>query len=44
MVVLEVTPDRFLLIERASGVSVDDIRTAIEVRLVVQGEVPEMEI
>lgn len=42
MAVLEVTPDGFLLIERAPGVSVDDIRNATEGRLVVQGEVPEM--
>ncbi len=42
MAVLEVTPDGFLLIERAPGVSVDDIRNATEGKLVVQGEVPKM--
>ena len=42
MAVLEVTPDGFKLLERAPGVSVEDIQTATEGRLVVGGDVPEM--
>jgi 3-oxoacid CoA-transferase subunit B len=43
MAVMEVTPDGFLLQERAPGVSVDDIRKATEGRLVVPSDVPEMQ-
>ena len=43
MAVIEVTPDGFLLQERAPGVSVDDIRKATEGRLVVPSDVPEMQ-
>lgn len=43
LAVLEVTPDRgFLLLERAPGVSVEEIIKATEGRLVVEGEIPEM--
>ncbi len=42
MAVLDVCPDGFKLIERAPGVSVDQIKEATEGRLVVEGEVPEM--
>ncbi len=42
LAVLEVTEDGFLLLERAPGVSVDQIRAATEGRLVVPAEVPEM--
>ncbi len=42
MAVLEVTPDGFKLLERAPGVSVDQIRQATEGRLVVPENVPEM--
>ena len=44
LAVLEVTDDGFKLLERAPGVSVDDIKKATEGKLVVEGEVPEMEI
>jgi 3-oxoacid CoA-transferase subunit B len=44
LAVLEVTADGFLLLERAPGVSVDQIREATEGRLVLQGEVPEMQL
>ena len=44
LAVLEVTPDGFKLLERAPGVSVDDIRQATEGRLVVPENVPEMEL
>lgn len=42
LAVLDVTPDGFKLIERAPGVSVEEIRQATEGRLVVEGEIPEM--
>ena len=42
MAVLDVTPQGFKLIERAPGVSVEDIQNATEGRLVVEGEIPEM--
>lgn len=38
----EVTPDGFLLIERAPGVSVSDIRAKTEGRLVAAEDAPEM--
>jgi 3-oxoacid CoA-transferase subunit B len=40
--VFDVTPEGFKLLERAPGVSVDEIRAKTEGRLVVEGEVPEM--
>ena len=42
LAVLDVTPEGFKLIERAPGVSVDEIINATEGRLVVEGEIPEM--
>ncbi|HRH37328.1 MAG TPA: CoA transferase subunit B [Flavobacteriales bacterium] len=42
--VFDVTPDGFHLLERAPGVSVDEIKTKTEGRLVVTGDVPEMEL
>ena len=42
MAVLDVTPQGFKLLERAPGVSVDDIKKATEGRLIIEGEVPEM--
>lgn len=41
---LNVVPGGFELIERAPGVSVEEIRNATAGRLVVKGEVPEMKI
>jgi 3-oxoacid CoA-transferase subunit B len=43
LAVLEVTSDGFRLLERAPGVSIDEIRNATEGDLVVDGEVREME-
>jgi 3-oxoacid CoA-transferase subunit B len=40
--VFDITPDGFRLLERAPGVSVDEIKAKTEGRLVVDGEVPEM--
>ncbi len=42
LAVIEVTDKGFKLIERAPGVSVDDIRKATEGTLVVEGDIPEM--
>jgi acyl CoA:acetate/3-ketoacid CoA transferase beta subunit len=39
---MEITPEGFLLLERAPGVSVEAIRNATEGRLVVPADVPEM--
>lgn len=44
LAVMDVTPDGFKLLERAPGVSVDDIRAATAGRLVVEGDVPEIKI
>ena len=42
LAVLDVTPNGFKLLERAPGVSVEDIQKATEGRLIVEGDVPEM--
>lgn len=44
MAVLDVTPEGFKLVERAPGVSVEEIKNATEGRLVVEGDIPEMSI
>jgi len=44
MAVLDITPDGFKLIERAPGVSVEDIQKATEGRLIIEGDIPEMQI
>ncbi len=44
LAVIEITSDGFKLLERAPGVSVDDIIKATEGRLIVPDYVPEMEI
>ncbi|MBK7172255.1 MAG: CoA transferase subunit B [Bacteroidales bacterium] len=42
MAVLEVTGDGFRLLERAPGVTVEEIRSATAGRLIIDGEIPEM--
>jgi len=42
LAVLEVTPEGFRLLERAPGVSVEEIKAKTSGRLVVRGEIPEM--
>jgi 3-oxoacid CoA-transferase subunit B len=42
LAVMEVTPEGFRLLERAPGVSVEEIRAKTAGRLVVEGEVKEM--
>ena len=43
MAVLEVTPNGFKLLERAPGVSVEEIIKATEADLIIEGEIPEMQ-
>ncbi|WP_417884674.1 CoA transferase subunit B [Zunongwangia sp.] len=42
LAVIEVTEDGFKLLERAPGVSVDEIKAATEGKLIVDGEIQEM--
>ncbi|MBA5793570.1 CoA transferase subunit B [Flavobacterium sp. xlx-214] len=42
LAVMEVTPNGFKLLERAPGVSVEDIIKATEATLIIEGDVPEM--
>jgi 3-oxoacid CoA-transferase subunit B len=42
LAVLDVTPDGFVLLERAPGVSIEEIKTKTAGRLIVNGKVPEM--
>ncbi|MDP4130369.1 MAG: CoA transferase subunit B [Bacteroidota bacterium] len=42
LAVMDVTADGFLLLERAPGVSVEEIQAKTQGRLIVKGEIPEM--
>ena len=42
LAVLEVTKEGFKLLERAPGVSVEEIKNSTEAGLIIEGEVPEM--
>lgn len=42
LAVLEVTPKGFKLLERAPGVTVEDIINATEAELIIEGDIPEM--
>lgn len=42
LAVLDITPQGFKLLERAPGVSVEEIQNATQGRLIVEGTVPEM--
>ena len=44
LAVLEITPKGFKLLERAPGVSVEDIIKATEADLIIVGDIPEMKI
>jgi len=44
LAVLEVTKNGFLLLERAPGVSVEEIKNATEGNLIIHGDIPEMQI
>ena len=41
--VLDVTPDGFRLLERAPGVSVEEIQAKTAGKLIIEGEIPEMQ-
>ena len=43
LAVLEVTENGFELLERAPGVSVDQIKNSTEAELIINGKIPEME-
>ena len=42
LAVLDITPQGFRLLERAPGISVEQIINATEGRLIIEGEIPEM--
>lgn len=42
LAVLEIVPEGFKLLERAPGVTVDDIIKATEGNLIIEGDIPEM--
>jgi 3-oxoacid CoA-transferase subunit B len=42
LAVLDITPQGFRLLERAPGVSVEEIKNATEGRLIIDGDIPEM--
>jgi len=42
LAVLDITPDGFKLIERAPGVSVDEIRQKTKGKLIIEGDIPEI--
>lgn len=44
LAVLEITDKGFKLLERAPGVSVEDVIKATEANLIIEGEIPEMQI
>ncbi|MCP2044110.1 CoA transferase subunit B [Pontibacter sp. HSC-36F09] len=44
LAVLEVTEDGFKLLERAPGVTVEEIQKATEGRLIVEGDIPEVQL
>lgn len=44
MAVLDITPIGFELLERAPGVSLEEIQAATEGRLIIDGDVPEMKL
>lgn len=42
MAVIEVSPEGFVLLERAPGISIEEIQNATEGKLIIPDEVPEM--
>ncbi|MDN3705592.1 CoA transferase subunit B [Myroides ceti] len=44
LAVMEITPNGIKLLERAPGVSVDDIIKATEAHLIIEGDIPEMDL
>jgi 3-oxoacid CoA-transferase subunit B len=44
LAVLDVTPQGFRLLERAPGVSVEEIKNATQGKLIAEGDIPEMDL
>ncbi|MDQ3049981.1 MAG: CoA transferase subunit B [Bacteroidota bacterium] len=44
LAVIDVTPQGFRLVERAPGISAEEIKNATAGRLIIEGEIPEMSI
>ena len=44
LAVLEVTKNGFKLLERAPGISINEIKSATEADLIIEGEIPEMNV
>jgi 3-oxoacid CoA-transferase subunit B len=44
LAVLDVTPEGFRLLERAPGISVEEIKNATKGKLIIEGDIPEMDI
>ncbi len=44
LAVLDVTPEGFKLVERAPGISVQEIKAATAGTLIIQGDIPEMDV
>jgi len=44
LAVLEVTKEGFKLLERAPGVSIEEIKKATEAELFIDGDIPEMQL
>lgn len=44
LAVLDVTPDGFKLLERAPGVTIEEIKSKTLGRLIIEGEIPEMKL
>lgn len=44
LAVMEITPEGFVLLERAPGVTVEEIQSKTKGRLVINGDVPEMKL
>ena len=44
LAVIEITPGGFKLLERAPGITVDEIKSKTAGKLIVEGEIPEMKI
>ena len=44
LALMEVTPDGFKLLERAPGVSVEEIKSKTAGKLIIEGEIPEMDL
>lgn len=44
LAVIEVTPEGFKLLERAPGISIEEIKNATAGKLIIEGDIPEMQL